>query len=198
MEQDLLILDTMVEGPLFAQGGLVVASPDTVIATVSVKSTLRIASLKETVANQNSVRQVVQTASPGKSVFCGGYFFATELEGDKDAAKLYRAYEEACAEARCPSPLGENAPANPIGPDMLCSDETLALKAVGSTSGDTCDASIRGFHCDGLAAAVLVASVLESVAIHRGKVGAELSGLLDNISMVPFTPPVHEFTARFA
>jgi hypothetical protein len=196
MEQDLLVLDTSFEGPLFHQGGLVVASPDSVIATVSVKSTLRADSLRDTIVNQNSVRQIVQTTAPNRDVFCGGYFFCASSDFDHNGPKLYRTYEASCADAICPMPIGEVVPANPIGPDMICCGGSLALKAIGTASGNTCSAVVRGYDCDGVAAAVLIASILEAVAHYRGKSGSELSILLENAAMKPLDPPAHEFRAK--
>src|SRR5689334_16926955 len=54
-EQDILIVDTSLQGPLFNQGGTVIALPRSVVGAISVKSTLTTKSLEDTIENQNSV-----------------------------------------------------------------------------------------------------------------------------------------------
>lgn len=61
-EQDIIILDTTVEGPLFNQGGLLVSLPSGVLATISVKSTMSAQTISDSVSNQASVRRVLAHA----------------------------------------------------------------------------------------------------------------------------------------
>src|ERR1039458_857317 len=57
-EQDILVVDTSTEAPLFNQGGLVIVFPHTVMAAISVKSTMSDATIKSVVDGLATVRNV--------------------------------------------------------------------------------------------------------------------------------------------
>ena len=67
-EQDVLVVDTPTEAPLFQQGDLVIVFPHTVIAAISVKSTMEETTIKSVINGLKTVRAVARdgNAPPGQ------------------------------------------------------------------------------------------------------------------------------------
>jgi hypothetical protein len=85
-EQDLLLVDTFVEAPLLQQGGITVTLPSNVLAAVSVKSTLTVATLKDAIAGLATVLQAAGSHAPR---LWSGAFFYEESPKIVDATRLY-------------------------------------------------------------------------------------------------------------
>jgi hypothetical protein len=74
-EQDILIVDTLREPPVFHQGGLIIAFPRTVVAAISVKTKMDKKEVLNSIQGLNSVREVALSSGIIDSIWCGSYHF---------------------------------------------------------------------------------------------------------------------------
>ena len=136
-EQDILIVDTFQEPPVFNQGGLILAFPRTIVATISVKTTMEKKEVLDAIKGLNTVLQIASSSGATHRIWCGSYHF--EL-GDPVANNHTLPYEY-CSEGikshRLKRPFLRTEHALHIGPDILCSAKDLAFKLNYRYSDDT-------------------------------------------------------------
>jgi hypothetical protein len=105
-EQDILLIDTSVEAPLFHQGALVVAFAHTVLAAVSVKTTMSPVSMKETIDGLQTVRRVVRDAALGaEQTWCGGFFYRVQESWSKTPQLIYKSVKRCILNNPAPAPV---------------------------------------------------------------------------------------------
>ena len=74
-EQDILVIDTSTEAPLFHQGDFTIVFPHTVIAAISVKTTMKDETMKSVVDGLQTVRNVARDGGTEPNhIWCGGFF----------------------------------------------------------------------------------------------------------------------------
>ena len=198
-EQDILIVDTTFQAPLFYQGDLIIADPSTVLATISVKSTLTAQTIKQTVENQNSVRKVLCRSGRARYPhFSAGYFFTTDAGFEQAPERVYRAFQRACEAHLCPRPVLEKPARNPAGPELICSGKHWAYTACATNCSEEekSQIEVRGYNCDGLAASVLISGVVEHIAECRGLRTVELPSLIEHPAIKPIATARHAFAVR--
>lgn len=170
-EQDILLIDTTKEAPLFHQAELAVCFPRTVLSAISVKSTLGSAEVRDVVSGLNSVRAVARNDVTPRSIWCGGYFFEVNDAVRNDPRKVYEYLESSLKASPASAPILGSQHPHPIGPDALCAAKDLVYR-IDYGSGFESDGppQIRffGHQCGGLATALFVAQILDHVATMRG------------------------------
>jgi len=174
-EQDLLVVDTSREAPLFNQGGLCIALPQSVLACVSVKTSLEKRSVDDAVEGLDSVKTLMSEANIDPSdVWCGAYFCELAESVRKRPEKVLEYVQEAI-EQRRPHVLPD-ADALP-GLDMLCDASEVAVRVRRGTSAQEAP-RVLGYSCDGLATSVLVSSLISHVSACRSGQPAHFSDLM--------------------
>jgi hypothetical protein len=194
-EQDILIVDTDVQGPLFNQGGLIVAPPSIVLATISVKSNMTGETVLETVQNQNSVRRVIFESRESRYVhFAGGYFYDTNLT--QTAETVFRAFENGCKEYPVGEPGSAQSYQSPYVPEILCCGKDWIFTSQSKSEQLSPQVTVSGFNCKGLATAIFIAQIIEHVAACKGVKGIEMPELVDHPDIKPSTPTNRTFPVR--
>lgn len=196
-EQDILIVDSRAQGPLFYQGSLVIALPSTIIAAISVKTTLSMKSLRETIENQIALRSLLHSSGVcAQSIWCGAYFLQVAAT-EEHPHSIYKTLTSSATQERA------------LTPDKLCSFDIFApdvIAANGQTdfvytinpNGHRPDARdalvVKGFVCKGLATANFLAIGLEHVAARLGEPVGILASVLQQHEVQLLSPPEHIIT----
>lgn len=176
-EQDILLIDTTREAPLFHQGGLAIASPRSILAAVSVKTRLGKKELFDAVECLNSIRSVALASGvPLTKTFCGAFFFDISPPV-RNAPSIVYSYLEECCSKHSSAPL--------LVPDYLSSDKELIYKF---TREDDC-VHVQGFSSPGYATAIFLAALLAHVAASRGNNESDILDLAETSSASPLDPP---------
>lgn len=168
-EQDILIVDTQKEAPVFSQGDLVIAFPHTVVGAISVKTKISKESVEDTVRGLNSARQVCARDYDSKPIICAGFFYELDETVSRSPAKVYEYYKLAIDSHKIVVPPTSSR-SFPPGPDILATttdhlyrlhdDNALGLKETSWL--------LSGFTCNGLATGAFLAQILNFLAIFRG------------------------------
>jgi len=193
-EQDLLVIDTASEAPVFHQGGVAVVFPGAVRATLSVKTTLAKKEVLDSVNVLASARAVaVEAGTDPTRIWCGAFFFESAETLARTPAAVYGYLEEAI--------LAEYSAANFTsqsgGPDVVATADDFLCRLY---RNDDDSAKLVGFNCGGLASAVFVAHLLDHLATARGAVRSDFADFADAPSIhvidekgyqfnLPSTPP---------
>lgn len=190
-EQDLLIVDTFNEAPLFSQGGLIVAFPSTVLAAVSVKTKLDNETVEEAVEGLNTVRLVAaDLPSSHPAIWCGGYFFEERESALKNASTILN-YIEASMQAH-PVPRPELPSPSMPGPDAFATAYNVFVRFDYASSQEADHpetARLLAHGCDGMASAVFLSHLLNHIALARGSDHAGLASLADTpLEQLPNSP----------
>jgi hypothetical protein len=161
-EQDILIIDTTIEAPVFDHNNLVIAFPTIVRAAISVKTTLTKAELKDCLKGLGSVRRVAAIQAKPPSIWTGVFAFRRpQTKGDykADVKKLLASKQAANAKAgvRSKPPLPR--------PDAICTADGLLIKCEQGPDGSP---SIRLFDSPQLATAAFLHELLIHLARTRG------------------------------
>jgi hypothetical protein len=161
-EQDILVVDSSQEAPVFNQGGVVIAFPGSIRAAISVKTTLGSEELTDAIATLRSVRDVVvQSDVPVARLWCGAFFFDPCDAVAANPEKVY-GYAERAIQG-----LNGNGSQHEVdvGPDLLATAENLLFRQYRE---DDHTGKMVGFSCGGLASAVFLARLLDHLATERG------------------------------
>lgn len=185
-EQDLMIIDTHSEAPIFFQGGLAITSPRTLLASVSVKTNFGKAELRDSVESLATVRRVAAAAGQSPSrIFCGAYFFETSPTVTESPAIVYRYLQEFMTGAAAVhhSPLGLTEIAH--CPDYLASAQDLIYKLT-AESDTAC--RVDGFSCLNFGTAIFLAALFAHIAALRGVSYPDFADIAENPSLSPLSP----------
>jgi hypothetical protein len=198
-EQDILIVDTTREPPVFSQSDLIIAFPRTVVAAVSVKTTMDQKEVHDSIGGLNSVRSIATLSGGSGSIWCGSFHFEHGKAVVRNPRLPYRYFESGIkASPLIAGPLPA-AHAEPIGPDIVCSAKDLAFAfryKYSDNSNATTNIGVRGFSCEGHATAIFLAALLDHIAIRRSLPDADFARFAEGASVKPLKPPEHTFQVR--
>jgi hypothetical protein len=176
-EQDVLILDTSREAPLFQSAGFSVALPETVLAAVSVKTKFGRNELSDAADALNSLLHVVHKSGGANTVWSGAFFFESPspLNGPavKDAISLV--LEEVPAPARS---LAHGQNASPMGVAAIAVSEDLLVNVQYTPE---LEAAFVGYNVGGLACALFLAQLMDHIATRRGAPEASMLSFADQL-----------------
>jgi hypothetical protein len=157
-EQDVLIVDTMEEAPIFNQGGVIISFPRAVRAALSVKTEMSNSEVKNSVLVLNSVRAVTGPDQDPATIWCAAYYFVEPV----NPVLVYDQVARGTAES--PVPDTQNG-FKRTTPDCHSSPGNYLFKA---DHGDNNSPTIiRGYNCSGLATALFLGHLLEHLALSR-------------------------------
>lgn len=172
-EQDLLLVDTTREAPLFYEAGVVVSFPRNVIAAISVKSSPRKSEVQDVVSTLNSLRTAAAHPSLEPShIWCGAYIYGSP----KTSATMYKQIADAIRSA----PVTYRRPfrdVRPIGPDCVVVGPDL-IWTLNAATADNAPVAIRGYSCAGLSTAFFLGQLLNHVSSLRDHSESDFSSLL--------------------
>ena len=189
-EQDLLIIDTSTEAPLFHQGDLVVAFPHTVLAAISIKSTMDDGEVKSVIDGLASVRQTARdcNCAPHR-IWCGGFFYSVSEAWQKDPTKMYHSLQTHIRANPAPKPLVDKGLPHASGPDLLADAKDYAYLIDYASSTVPNMSKIRGYNCQGIATAVFLSCLIEHMTVHFGRGHSTFTDVLLQRNMLTLTPP---------
>jgi hypothetical protein len=186
-EQDIVIVDTVQEAPLFNQSDVIISFASSVRAVVSVKTTFGRREVLDAVDSLRSVRDVVvQCGLPPNRLWCGAFFFEPDPTIVSDPCRGYDYVSEAVQAAN--SKVERDG--IDIGPDMMATAENLLFRQYGVD--DDRGKSI-GFVCDGLASAVFLGRLLDHLATERGAQRADFADFASVPEIRPLASPERVF-----
>lgn len=191
-EQDILIIDTHREAPIFSGGGLSIALPHSVLAAISVKTTLDSETVADTIKGLNSVRSTMVDHIRARELWCAGYFYEISDAIAKNPALAYGYITSALAAHPVRKPLLAEGHPIPRGPDLLCSARDFAYRLDHGYRSDPLTAippRILGFRCNGLSTAVFLANLLAHVATERNQSPLDLENLANHFQLAPLAEP---------
>ena len=196
-EQDILVVDTRYQAPLFNQGGLIVAQPKTVIASISVKTKMKSTTIDQTIENQNSVRKVYSEIGLTPHQFMSiGYFFEKDEVVTANPACIYEYYDKGINRHAFFKTSPNIATAPLPGPELLCCGADLVY----IVNHETCNTEklpkprILGYECSGLATAVFLATIIDYIAAALESNDTNVSQLVENSKIRQLTPPSYTLT----
>lgn len=178
-EQDVIVVDTSAEAPVFARGDFVVALSSCVLATISVKTTMDRNSLRDTCDVLASARGVDSVRFGDGRMWCGGFFYQANRQITGSPAKARE--QIAAAVATTASSPGAFAGAAAM-PDYLCAVPDLVFRP---GDGPVSAASILAHSCERLAVAVFLVALLDHVKAIRTNTRSDISRLLRGIPCTP-------------
>jgi hypothetical protein len=184
-EQDILVIDTSQEAPVFNQANLAVSFPQCVRAAISVKTTMKASSIADTISGLSTVHAVAagDVCDP-RTIWTGGHFFELADEVARNPGLVYGYAEEAMRSLpHHDSLLGRGTHPAPNVPDLLCSSSRLAYKFThdyNSGEGIVVSGKMLGYECHDLATSLFVAELLDHLATGRGASGSNLSHFADH------------------
>lgn len=180
-EQDVLVIDTQVEAPLFNQGGLVIAFPQSVLGAISVKTNLRAKELKDVDAGLVSLQELVRDAGYD-APWCGAFFYEVPPEVEQSPERVYDFIQAAKA-----APGGTD-PA--LGASLICTAQRFAYKYVLHEDAGTGkrDHRVLGYDVDGIAAGLAVALLADVAAASRQR-RAEFADYFGSAEIRPLAEP---------
>ena len=111
-EQDLLLVDTTREAPLFYEAGVIVSFPRNVVGAISVKSSPNKGEVEDVVSTLNSLRTAAAHPNLEPShIWCGAYVFSAP----KTSARMYKYIADGIRSAPITSPaaLSGNSASRP-------------------------------------------------------------------------------------
>lgn len=183
-EQDVLIVDTMTEGPVFNQAGVVIAFPRAVRAAVSVKTVCKKETVVESVENLNSVRAMVMKHQPATAVWCGAFYFEPDSTVDNNPCKPLKYIADAVQASPLPTALALAPHPIPRGPDLHCTGREYAYKlnhAYSQAEGRVVPAKLLGYRCQGQATALFLGNLLDHLARVRGQNDCDFTSLAEGL-----------------
>lgn len=183
-EQDILIVDAMEEGPVFNQGGVIIAFPRAVRAAISVKTEMSNDEVKNSVLVLNSVMNVVGPDCDPASIWRGAFYFTESVEVAGNATLVYGQIVRGTGAAPIVPVPGH---ARRQTPDCHASSAGLFFKADHGTEASP--TVIRGYKCAGLATAFFLGQLLEHLAVARGAAHSSFSAFSDGGGTTPLDPP---------
>jgi hypothetical protein len=160
-EQDVLIIDTTLETPVFDQNNLIVVFPTIVRAAISVKTTLTKTELKDCLKGLGSVRRVAALQPSPPSIWTGVFAFRrpkTRRDYKADVRKMLATKQVANAKG------GSRSKVLPY-PDAICTADGILIKC---DAGSETSPAIRLFDSPQLATAAFLHELIIHLARSRG------------------------------
>jgi hypothetical protein len=188
-EQDILLIDTAKEAPLFNQGDLAIVFPHTVLAAISVKSKLEDSTVESVVVGLRSVREVARDAGlePGV-IWCAGFFYAVHNPWFSNPGGIYRSLAKHIRANPARSAILDSGKPHSLGPDLLSDHKDMSLLCDYTRTGDVSAAAIRGYQCNGAATAVFISCMLEHIALRLTDSRSMFSDYLSELNIQQLNP----------
>jgi hypothetical protein len=181
-EQDILVVDTTVEAPLFNQGGVVIAFPHQVRALISIKTEVSDKMVDDAAVG---IATVYESGVPRQKLWCGIYFFEPcGRKPDTLAKYLKRAEAAARAKPKVPDDWTVDA--------LACSDDLLCLKRTHSVNGKATTV-LRGYTHDGLSTAVFLGHLLDHLSASNKQEESSFLSAMDDIQF----PALNDFNTEY-
>ena len=190
-EQDLLVVDTSNEAPLFHQGGLAIVFPHTAMAAISVKSTMTDTTIKSVVDGLATVRSVASDCNrEAEDIWCGGFFYTLGDACCSAPSGVYSRLKEHILAHPAPKSTVDPGLPHVLGPDVIVDAENLCFLLDYERSNSADSAKIRGYDCQGLATAVFLSCLLEHLALRFGRGFSVFSDFLVDLPVPRLDPGV--------
>lgn len=190
-EQDILIIDISTEAPLFHQGDLVIVFPHTVIAAISIKSTMDDSTVKSVVDGLASVRDTVRDCNEEPHrIWCGGFFYEITKAWQATPAKAYRSLRKHIFANPARKPIIDMGFPHILGPDVVAEARNFCYLLDYERSGDKNTAKIRGYNCEHTATAVFLSCLLEHLALSFDNGRSAFSDVLSELNLTRIHPPI--------
>ena len=194
LEQDILLIDTSTEAPLFNQADLAIVFPHTVIAAISVKSTMRGDTVKSVVDGLKTVRDVARDAATEPNrIWCGGLFYTVQKSWLSNPAAIYASLKKHVLANPAPKPILDAGHPHVAGPDVLVDAGDMAFLFDYEPAESTSTAKIRGYACKGAATAIFLSCMLEHMALRLTGTRSVFSDFLSELDIPRLEPPVISF-----
>lgn len=165
-EQDVMILDTTHESPIFNQGNIAITFPRSVRALVSVKSTMGQEEICDSVLGLTSAIAVCRPHLPLDRLFCGAYFFRPGFKTSSTAIDhFYKAV----------SKIPENLfPTGHESTSFSFADSTGLFLSAKVNMENMSSIHFQAFSLENAATGIFIASLLDHLAIQRGSRSSEI------------------------
>lgn len=190
-EQDILIVDTGIESPVFYQGGLAIVFPNSLLAAISVKTTMKRATILDSIAVLNSTRDIYVDLPEPRALWCGAFFFQIEDAIHNNPGRIFDYIDSGIKSSPITQPTRPTLHPSPIGPDLFCSSDDMVFRidhGYCSNSDNIVPARILGYKCGGLGTAIFIAMLLDHIISVRKDVNAQFSILADVADVQPIPP----------
>lgn len=175
-EQDVLVVDTFAEAPVFSRGDFVVALSSSVVAAISVKTTMTSTTTRDTCDVLGSARNVDPIRFADGRMWSGGFFYQASQAIGASPSKARAQIMKACGK---PGNGEGKAPTNLSGlPDLLCAAPDLIFRPKDVGTDET---SILGFRVERLAVAVFLGALLDHIRALRTNTRSDFTRLLRGI-----------------
>jgi hypothetical protein len=182
-EQDILIVDSAAEPPVFHQGNMVVAFPRQVKAAISVKSRLGLSEVQDSVAGLNEVTTLVASETDAQRIWSGIFAFEASDTVAKNPIIAYDYLEKAIS-ASAPRNIASPVALSP-GPNITCTARELVYVLDGVPEATEPKWRLRGFDCENIATALFLSSLLDHLAWTRGQAESDFSYFSDVNELTP-------------
>lgn len=159
-EIDVMISDSESELPWFAEGGLIIAPPSSVLAQIHVKTEFAARELTDVLLSGARNQQVFDASVSNRSLWFGAVFFSASAAKTPDQQKLV--WRNAVKEAK---KAGVSKSQLPDCVVIVEGPAFLPDKGVSRTDGQF---SIRAFDCGAAAVAIFLSHVYDSIPL-QGK-----------------------------
>lgn len=168
-EQDILILDTRTEQPLFLAGNVAIAYSDQTAAAISVKTTIEKKTIRDAGKGLKSLDLVDQRPIADSRIWRAAFFYRVPAKPIDAEARILDLVRELGTDETHP------------GWDMLCVNPNVVLKAV--TSVDTATNRVvtryQGYSCPQMAAALFLSTLLDIISDFGKQAAVSLPAFLD-------------------
>jgi hypothetical protein len=189
-EQDILLVDTAKEAPLFNQGGLVIAFPETVLAAISVKTTMETTTVDSVISGLKSVRDTAFNAGTNpEKTWCAGFFYTVDKAWHSNTTLIYDNVKRAMLGNPSPQPIIDDGRPYITGPNFLGASNDVSLLVDYERNKTKHAVTLRGYNSGQLATAVFLGCLLEHVSLHFDRHPAVFSDLVTELSVPPLDPP---------
>lgn len=189
-EQDILVLDVSREAPLFHQGGLAIAFPHTVMAAISVKSTMEPTTINSVVDGLRTIRNVSNDAQvDSQKIWCAGFFFNLQPAWSVTPPLIYASLQRSIADRPVDHALLIGGSPHIGGPNFIGDSTEVAFILDYERQGENDLTRIRGYNCGTLGTSVFLACLLEHVSIQLKQYPSIFSDLVTDLNIPQLDPP---------
>lgn len=180
-EQDILLIDTLIEQPVFTQNGLAITFPRNVLATISVKTKLQNKETCDAIKGLHSAHDIIQNESQPVDVWFGAYFFGPSPEVDNKQGKLYEYVRESLK-------LGTDEEIDPRCIHLLATADRYACRFQHQNRQDNLasDTRVSAFDCGETSTSFFLAHLLDHIANRRGVPDSQFLDSLDVVETTAF------------
>ncbi len=174
-EQDILILDTRTEQPLFLAGNVAIAYSDQTVAAISVKTTIDKKTIRDAGKGLKSIDLVDQRPIADWRIWRAAFFYRVPDKSIDAEAQIVDWVRELGTDERY------------LGWNMLCVNPNVVLKAHSThdVATDSLLTRYQGYSCPEMAAALFLSTLLDIISEFGKQAAVSLPAFLDE-----YTPDV--------